>query len=80
MARRSNDKEVLVIIGSGGMGLPIARRIGAGRVIVLADIDKSCLDTVAHALRTDGHQVLTREVDVTSRSTSSPVDLFLTFG
>ncbi|BBY05707.1 SDR family oxidoreductase [Mycobacterium noviomagense] len=68
MAARSNDKEVLVVIGSGGMGLAIARRIGAGHAIVLADIDKSRLDAAADALSRDGNQVLTREVDVTSRS------------
>jgi NAD(P)-dependent dehydrogenase (short-subunit alcohol dehydrogenase family) len=68
MTAHSRDKEVLIIIGSGGMGLSIARRIGAGRAIVLADISKACLDTAADALGSDGHQVLTREVDVTSRS------------
>jgi len=64
---QSSDKDVLVVIGSGGMGLAIARRIGAGRVIVLADINKTGLKAAADALGSDGHQVLTREVDVTSR-------------
>jgi NAD(P)-dependent dehydrogenase (short-subunit alcohol dehydrogenase family) len=68
MTARSSDKEVLVVIGSGGMGLAIARRIGAGRAIVLADIDKACLDGAAAALGTDGHQVAAHEVDVSSRA------------
>jgi meso-butanediol dehydrogenase / (S,S)-butanediol dehydrogenase / diacetyl reductase len=68
MTPRPSSNEVLVIIGSGGMGLSVARRVGAGRVIVLADIDRACLDAAAAALSSDGHQVLTREVDVTSRS------------
>jgi NAD(P)-dependent dehydrogenase (short-subunit alcohol dehydrogenase family) len=68
MTARPRDNEVLVVIGSGGMGLSIARRIGAGRVIVLADINRACLETVADTLGSDGHQVLTRAVDVTSRS------------
>jgi NAD(P)-dependent dehydrogenase (short-subunit alcohol dehydrogenase family) len=62
------DNEVLVIVGAGGMGLSIARRVGAGRVILLADISRSILDTASEALSADGHRVLTQEVDVTSRS------------
>jgi meso-butanediol dehydrogenase / (S,S)-butanediol dehydrogenase / diacetyl reductase len=68
-----SDKEVLVIVGSGGMGLSIARRVGAGRVILLADISRSCLDAGAEALSGDGHQVLTQEVDVTSRGSVAAV-------
>jgi NAD(P)-dependent dehydrogenase (short-subunit alcohol dehydrogenase family) len=68
MTSRPRDKEVLVIIGAGGMGLAIARRVGAGRVIMLADVSKSCLTAAAETLSTDGHQVLTQDVDVTSRT------------
>jgi NAD(P)-dependent dehydrogenase (short-subunit alcohol dehydrogenase family) len=68
MMSQSRDKEVLVIIGAGGMGLAIARRVGAGRVIVLADISRTCLHAAADALSGDGHRVLTQEVDVTSRT------------
>lgn len=73
MTSRSSDKEVLVIIGSGGMGLAIARRVGAGRAIMLADISRGCLDTAAQLLSADGHHVLTREVDVTSRTSLAAV-------
>jgi NAD(P)-dependent dehydrogenase (short-subunit alcohol dehydrogenase family) len=62
------NSDVLVIIGVGGMGLSIARRVGAGRTIVLADINSAGLEAAARALTEDGHHVLTREVDVTSRS------------
>jgi NAD(P)-dependent dehydrogenase (short-subunit alcohol dehydrogenase family) len=64
----SATNEVLVIIGGGGMGMSIARRMGAGRTIVLADISGAVLATAASALTDDGHCVLTQEVDVTSRS------------
>jgi NAD(P)-dependent dehydrogenase (short-subunit alcohol dehydrogenase family) len=67
MTPRPVSSEVLVVIGSGGMGVSVARRVGAGRVIVLADVDRACLDAAATALSSDGHQVLTREVDVTVR-------------
>jgi len=64
---------VLVIIGVGGMGLSIARRVGAGRTIVLADVNAAGLKTAAEALGNDGHRVLTREVDVTSRASVAAV-------
>jgi NAD(P)-dependent dehydrogenase (short-subunit alcohol dehydrogenase family) len=67
MTPRPVSSEVLVIIGAGGMGLSIARRMGAGRVILLADVDAACLEAAGAALSSDGHEVLTREVDVTSQ-------------
>ena len=33
-----NAKEVVVLVGSGQIGQAIARRVGAGRHIVLADL------------------------------------------
>src|SRR3977135_2567299 len=33
------SKDVLVIIGAGGMGTAVARRLGPGRLIVLADVN-----------------------------------------
>ncbi|MDT5164024.1 MAG: hypothetical protein QOC88_918 [Mycobacterium sp.] len=67
------NSDVLVIVGVGGMGVAVARRSGAGRTIVLADIDSVALMAAADALIQDGHQVLTREVDVTSRSSVAAV-------
>ena len=68
MTIRSSDKEVLVVVGTGGMGLSTARRVGAGRVIMLADINQIGLEAAADALSADGHQVMTQHVDVTSRA------------
>jgi meso-butanediol dehydrogenase / (S,S)-butanediol dehydrogenase / diacetyl reductase len=59
--------EVLAIIGVGGMGVAVARRMGAGRVIVLGDVNTAQVDSVAGQLADDGHQVVTGHVDVTSR-------------
>jgi len=50
------------------MGLSTARRVGAGRVIMLADINQIGLEAAANALSADGHQVMTQHVDVTSRA------------
>src|SRR6202044_2227838 len=73
MPSRSTDNEVLVIIGVGGMGVSIARRVGAGRTIVLADINAAGLDAAASALTDDGHGVRTREVAVPPRSSVAAV-------
>ncbi|MBV8860361.1 MAG: SDR family oxidoreductase [Mycobacterium sp.] len=73
MTLRTTNNEVLVVIGAGGMGLSVARRVGAGRAIVLADINQAGLQTAADALTNDGHRVLTREVDVTSRASVAAV-------
>jgi NAD(P)-dependent dehydrogenase (short-subunit alcohol dehydrogenase family) len=68
MTPQAISSEVLVIIGAGGVGLSVARRVGAGRVILLADVNRAGLEAAAAALSNDGHHVLTQEVDVTSRS------------
>lgn len=59
--------EVLAIIGVGGMGVAVARRMGAGRVIVLGDVNTAQVENVAGQLTDDGHHVVTGHVDVTSR-------------
>jgi NAD(P)-dependent dehydrogenase (short-subunit alcohol dehydrogenase family) len=59
--------EVLAIVGVGGMGVAVARRMGAGRVIVLGDVNAAQVDKVAQQLSDDGHDVVTGIVDVTSR-------------
>jgi len=59
--------DVLAIIGVGGMGVAVARRMGAGRVVVLGDVNAAQVDTVAGQLTDDGHHVVTGRVDVTSR-------------
>jgi NAD(P)-dependent dehydrogenase (short-subunit alcohol dehydrogenase family) len=67
------NNDVLVIIGVGGMGVSVARRCGSGRTIVLADINAAGLEATAAALTEDGHQVMTRQVDVTSRASVAAV-------
>jgi NAD(P)-dependent dehydrogenase (short-subunit alcohol dehydrogenase family) len=67
------NNDVLVVIGVGGMGVSVARRFGAGRTIVLADINAAGLEATAAALTEDGHQVLTHQVDVTSRASVATV-------
>jgi len=60
-------QDVLVITGVGGMGLAVARRLGSGTQLLLADVDPVGLDAAAARLREDGYRVDTRVVDVSSR-------------
>src|SRR5438445_3344070 len=58
--------EVVVVIGTGGMGQAIARRQGPGRTVLLADVDKEALDSLAGTMTRDGHRVETCHVDVSA--------------
>jgi NAD(P)-dependent dehydrogenase (short-subunit alcohol dehydrogenase family) len=59
--------EVLVVIGTGGMGEAIARRSGSGRTVLLADFKQELLDRLESQLGADGFDVRTQLVDVSSR-------------
>ncbi|RXZ49359.1 SDR family oxidoreductase [Agromyces fucosus] len=63
----AGKRDVLVVIGVGGMGEAIARRQGTGRTVVLADFSEAALERVGGALRGDGFEVVTHVVDVSSR-------------
>ena len=62
------NREVLVVIGAGGLGLAIARRQGPGKSILLADFNEKALQVGAQSLEHAGHQVTTQIVDVSSRA------------
>jgi NAD(P)-dependent dehydrogenase (short-subunit alcohol dehydrogenase family) len=59
-------REVLTVIGVGGMGQAIARRLGASKTVLLADNNEETLASVAEALAADGYAVESRRVDVAS--------------
>ena len=63
--------DVLVVIGVGGMGQAVARRLGSGKTVLLADYDNETLQAAAAALSGDGHQVQTRSVDMSSAESVS---------
>ncbi len=46
--------QILVIVGAGGMGVSVARRLGAGRTILVADIDERTLTRVERELAGEG--------------------------
>lgn len=57
-------REVLVIIGVGGMGQAIARRLGPSKTVLLADNNEQVLASVADSLSADGYDVESQTVDV----------------
>jgi NAD(P)-dependent dehydrogenase (short-subunit alcohol dehydrogenase family) len=58
--------DVVVVIGAGSIGQAIARRIGVGKTILLADLNSDAADAAAHGLETAGFQTSTASVDVAS--------------
>jgi NAD(P)-dependent dehydrogenase (short-subunit alcohol dehydrogenase family) len=60
------SSDVLVVIGVGGMGRAIARRLGVGKAVILVDFDESILRASAAALSDDGYDVHAQKVDVAS--------------
>jgi NAD(P)-dependent dehydrogenase (short-subunit alcohol dehydrogenase family) len=60
--------QVIVVVGAGSIGQAIARRVSAGKHILLADIHKENADAAAKTLIDAGFAVTTAIVDVSSRA------------
>lgn len=61
------SSRVTVLIGAGQIGLAIARRVGIGTHVVVADLRESNATAAAHILAAVGYDVSTAVVDVGSR-------------
>ena len=59
--------EVVVVIGAGLIGQATARRVSAGKHVVLSDLHQENADAAADALSNAGFDVSTVTVDVSSR-------------
>jgi NAD(P)-dependent dehydrogenase (short-subunit alcohol dehydrogenase family) len=59
-------EQVIVVIGAGSIGQAIARRVSAGKKILLADLRIENADSAAKTLSDAGFQVVTTTVDVSS--------------
>jgi NAD(P)-dependent dehydrogenase (short-subunit alcohol dehydrogenase family) len=59
--------EVIVVVGAGSIGQAIARRVSAGKHILLADLRLENAAAAAEAMRNAGFDVSTATVDVSSR-------------
>src|SRR5579862_5900075 len=60
--------EVTVVIGAGSIGQAIARRVSAGKHVLLADLRQENADAAAKVLSDAGFEVNTASVDVSSRA------------
>lgn len=59
--------DVIVVIGAGSIGQAIARRVSAGKHVLLADLRQQNADAAAKVLSDAGFEVSTATVDVSSR-------------
>ena len=59
--------EVIVVIGAGSIGQAIARRVSAGKHVVLADLRVENAQAAAEVMRDAGFDVTTAATDVSSR-------------
>lgn len=60
--------DVVVVIGAGSIGQAIARRVSAGKHVLLADLRQAAADAAAKVLSEAGFKVSTTSVDVSSRA------------
>lgn len=61
-------KKIIVVIGSGSIGQAIARRVSAGKHILLADLKPENANVAAKTLSDAGFEVTTTVVDVSLRA------------
>jgi NAD(P)-dependent dehydrogenase (short-subunit alcohol dehydrogenase family) len=73
--------EVVVVVGAGSIAQAIARRVGAGKQVVLSDVRQANADAAAELMRDAGFHVTTATVDISSReSIHALVATATTFG
>jgi NAD(P)-dependent dehydrogenase (short-subunit alcohol dehydrogenase family) len=73
--------DVIIVLGAGSIGQAIARRVSAGKHVVLADLHRANADAAAEVMRNAGFAVSTETVDVSSReSVHALVETATTFG
>lgn len=72
---------VIVVIGAGSIGQAIARRVSAGKHVLLADLIQENAGAAAKTLSSAGFEVIATTVDVSSReSVHNLVDMAMAIG
>jgi len=64
--KEQNMTDVIVVIGAGSIGQAIARRVSAGKKVLLADLKADNSAAAAKVLSVAGFDVSTATVDVSS--------------
>jgi NAD(P)-dependent dehydrogenase (short-subunit alcohol dehydrogenase family) len=60
--------DIIVVVGAGSIGQAIARRVSAGKHVLLADLRKENAEAAAEVLSNGGFTVTNVTVDVSSRA------------
>lgn len=60
-------KDVIVVVGSGPLGLAVARRIGAGKHVLLADLKQDIAQKAVDQFLDAGFEASAASVDISSR-------------
>ena len=60
-------RSVIVVIGAGQIGQAIARRVGVGKHVLLADMRPENANAAAEVMGNAGYEVSVATVDVSSR-------------
>jgi len=66
--KSGNVTKIIVVIGAGSIGQAVARRVSAGKHVLLADLHLEHADAAAKTLSDAGFKVTTAKVDVSSRA------------
>jgi NAD(P)-dependent dehydrogenase (short-subunit alcohol dehydrogenase family) len=66
--KNQTPTNVIVVIGAGSIGQAIARRVSAGKHVLLADLRQENAEAAAKTLSEAGFNVTTAKVDVSSRA------------
>jgi NAD(P)-dependent dehydrogenase (short-subunit alcohol dehydrogenase family) len=67
MPQRTRLINVIVVIGPGSIGQAIARRVGVGKRVLLADLHQANAEAAAEVLSNAGYEANIATVDVSSR-------------
>ena len=69
-------KDVVVLVGTGSIGQAIARRVGAGKHVVLGDLKLEAAQSAQKIFEGAGFETSTVAVDISSRESILKVDLY----
>ena len=61
------NKDVMILTGAGQIGMAIARRMGYGKTILVADKNPANAEAIAKTMNEAGYDVIAAEVDLASR-------------
>jgi NAD(P)-dependent dehydrogenase (short-subunit alcohol dehydrogenase family) len=64
----SEGGRVVLVIGLGGMGSAVAKRLGSGSTVLLADFNSDTLKAAADQMRADGYRVIEHPTDVSDEA------------